>query len=320
MKKLFLYLLLFSSFNLVAQLPSYVPSAGLVGWWPFNGNANDESGNGNHGIAFNVIQTIDRFGNQDSAYNFSLGNSYIQLDTTNFLEYTISCWINDFIVNDTSVFFSTQFYMPENYYYHSIWTGHIMSHYRIPYTFPYGNAFEFYTPYNAFDSTWHNITISYDGMIMHHYIDGALVNSDSPGVQGLIDSTGNKYIGQPGSTFNGDIDDVGIWSRVLDSCEILDLYHSTLDYCNTASIDANKISSATIFPNPSNNWVTIYLSQHSNGQIILNDILGKEVLSKSFTSNEVQLNLKCLESKGTYFAKVLDIDGNVIAIKKLIYQ
>jgi hypothetical protein len=32
-----------------AQIPSYVPTNGLVGWWPFNGNANDESGNGNHG-------------------------------------------------------------------------------------------------------------------------------------------------------------------------------------------------------------------------------------------------------------------------------
>ena len=75
-----------------------------------------------------------------------------------------------------------------------------------------------------------------------------------------------------------------------------------------------------LFPNPSNAIITLTLAQHSNGQIILTDILGKEVLSKSFTANEVQLNLKSLESKGTYFAKVLDSDGNVIAIKKLIYQ
>ena len=34
--------------NLMAQVPSYVPSNGLVGWWQFNGNANDESGNGNN--------------------------------------------------------------------------------------------------------------------------------------------------------------------------------------------------------------------------------------------------------------------------------
>ncbi len=34
----------------MAQVPNYVPTNGLVGWWPFNGNANDESGNGNNGI------------------------------------------------------------------------------------------------------------------------------------------------------------------------------------------------------------------------------------------------------------------------------
>ena len=87
-------------------------------------------------------------------------------------------------------------------------------------------------------------------------------------------------------------------------------------------ISINELNNSLIklFPNPSNGIITITLSQYSNGQIILTDILGKEVLSKSFTSNEVQLNLRSLESKGTYFAKVFDSDGNVISIKKLIYQ
>ncbi|MFN5371159.1 MAG: hypothetical protein ACK5B6_06810 [Bacteroidia bacterium] len=47
-------------------LPAYLPTDGLVGWWPFNGNANDESGNGNDGIASNVIYGTDRFGNSNS--------------------------------------------------------------------------------------------------------------------------------------------------------------------------------------------------------------------------------------------------------------
>jgi hypothetical protein len=44
--------LLLLSFFYTAQaqtLPPYLPANGLVGWWPFNGNANDESGNGNNG-------------------------------------------------------------------------------------------------------------------------------------------------------------------------------------------------------------------------------------------------------------------------------
>ena len=88
-------------------------------------------------------------------------------------------------------------------------------------------------------------------------------------------------------------------------------------------VSTNRIEEDTdiiLFPNPANSIVTLNLAHHSNGKIIITDILGREVLSKSFTSNEVQLYLKSLESKGTYFAKVLDSDGNVIAIKKLIYQ
>ena len=46
----------------IAQVPSYVPTSGLVGWWPFNGNANDESGNGNNGSIFGASLTTDRFG------------------------------------------------------------------------------------------------------------------------------------------------------------------------------------------------------------------------------------------------------------------
>ena len=49
------------SISTFAQTPNYVPANGLVGWWPFNGNANDESGNGNHGNLQNPILNIDRF-------------------------------------------------------------------------------------------------------------------------------------------------------------------------------------------------------------------------------------------------------------------
>ena len=53
-----------------AQIPSYVPTNGLVGWWPFNGNANDESGNGNHGTVNGATLAADRFGNSGKAYSF----------------------------------------------------------------------------------------------------------------------------------------------------------------------------------------------------------------------------------------------------------
>jgi len=58
------------SFTTQAQLPSYIPTNGLVGWWPFNGNANDLSGNGNNGTITGATLTTDRLGNSNGAYFF----------------------------------------------------------------------------------------------------------------------------------------------------------------------------------------------------------------------------------------------------------
>jgi len=83
-----------------ASLPSYVTLGnGLIGYYPFNGNTNDESGNRYNGTAIGNISLIaDRFGNSNSAYNFN-GASYIH---TNLLPpvgnaaRTISFWANGY--------------------------------------------------------------------------------------------------------------------------------------------------------------------------------------------------------------------------------
>ena len=41
-----------------------------MGWWPFNGNANDESLNGNNGTVDGATLSADRNGNANSAYAF----------------------------------------------------------------------------------------------------------------------------------------------------------------------------------------------------------------------------------------------------------
>ena len=70
-------LLVLSLFTIFIQnansqsIPSYIPSSGLVGWWPFNGNANDESVNGNSGTVNDANLTTDRFENVNKAYSFN---------------------------------------------------------------------------------------------------------------------------------------------------------------------------------------------------------------------------------------------------------
>jgi hypothetical protein len=101
MKKILLSVLAhlaFSGSGFSQNLPSYVPANGLVGWWPFNGNANDESGNNNNGTVNGATLTADRFGNAGSAYGFdgvddiiSYSNSFAFNSTNNG---TISIWVN----------------------------------------------------------------------------------------------------------------------------------------------------------------------------------------------------------------------------------
>jgi len=72
MKKTFtLFILLSALFSgwsgVIAQINL---DSGLVAHYPFNGNANDESGNANHGTVNGATHTTDRFGNANKAYCF----------------------------------------------------------------------------------------------------------------------------------------------------------------------------------------------------------------------------------------------------------
>jgi hypothetical protein len=67
---------------------------GLVAYYPFNGNANDESGNGHHGTVEDATLTADRFGSPNSAYRFD-GKDYMTLNSmsnVSLSEWTLSFW------------------------------------------------------------------------------------------------------------------------------------------------------------------------------------------------------------------------------------
>ena len=73
--------------------PAFV-SDGLVAYYPFNGNAKDESGNGNDGEVKGATPAEDRHGKKGSSYNFD-GDGYIELGPMNFGdELTVSAWVN----------------------------------------------------------------------------------------------------------------------------------------------------------------------------------------------------------------------------------
>jgi hypothetical protein len=94
---LFFYFLLLNFEFVNAQVPSYVPTNGLVAYYPFNGNANDQSGNGNNGVVHGANLTNDRTGTNNQAYSFNGRNNYISIPFSNSIavqnEITVSVWL-----------------------------------------------------------------------------------------------------------------------------------------------------------------------------------------------------------------------------------
>src|SRR5208283_3071326 len=69
---------------------------GLVAYYPFNGNALDESGNGNNLTNSGATLCADRFGGPNHAYYFNgssfLGSSNSPLNQTD--DWTVTAWMD----------------------------------------------------------------------------------------------------------------------------------------------------------------------------------------------------------------------------------
>lgn len=75
-------------------------SQGLIAYYPFNGNADDESGNGNDGTINGATLIADRNNNPNSAYSFDGIDDYIDLggntlfNLSAYNEFSVSVWVN----------------------------------------------------------------------------------------------------------------------------------------------------------------------------------------------------------------------------------
>ena len=229
MKTTILLTLILISLNSTAQIPSYVPSNGLVGWWPFNGNANDESGNGNNGTVNGALLTNDRNGAANNAYSFNGIDNYIDLGNPTALgnnpsSYTQAGWayFNDF--NDGYVFMSKRHDNSGNDWATPVTTTNN--------TFIFFADDAFYTNAPVAESNgllinqWYHLTFVYSADDYSIYVNGLMVSSitDSHPMSG---STNNLIIGAQlawPEFMKGSLDDIGVWNRALTEQEILALY------------------------------------------------------------------------------------------------
>ena len=317
---------------IIAQVPSYVPTNGLVGYYPFNGNANDESGNSNNGTATNVVYSQDRF-NIDYKSSLLNGNSYVTISNSSNLQslnnvMTISGWFKP------TTFFNNQWYSlicksnsfsPTQF---SIQAGPTGINFLNN-----GVSYQFLTNINL--NTWYFFAIVQNQNTVNFYINNLTYTATSPGTYTYTYSTNNNMeIGRDiyGATeySNGKIDDIGIWNRALTQDEVTSLYYAE-NTCQSLVINTGVLSfnpptyqnTVTIYPNPANDHITIdcgNLANVSGWTIKIVNTLGQEVFSGAMNTQQYVVPLNSWSGQGVYFVKIYDASNNLVNTKKIILQ
>lgn len=215
----------------LAQIPNYVPQNGLVGWWPFNGNANDESGNGNNGAVNGATLTTDRFGVVNNAYDFDgVDDSFLSNVSLNFNDdYSINCWISFKNSNPNQCFINTnphEVMAIEFNYWSNPQSNSFSSWFGNGSNWSYYNASHFGSVLNL--QNWYNILIVRLSDTVHFFLNGAEINqwiiSDVTVVNAsVLFGFANAFGGI--EYFAGKLDDIGIWDRALTQQEIIALYN-----------------------------------------------------------------------------------------------
>jgi len=206
---------------------------GLVAYYPFDGNANDKSGNGNDGTINGATLTADRFGNADSAYSFNGNGNYIIVPnspTLNPATSTLSVWVKISydapagmdIVSKDGESLERQYLISRNQGFRT----HV------------GDRFGKFSFYDGQTlpvlEQWYHVAQTYDGNSLKLYVNGQY---ESPlNISSVDGGTTNSLQplriggGAPSGTspfwFAGFIDDIRIYNRALSEDEVKQLYQN----------------------------------------------------------------------------------------------
>ena len=256
MKKSILFILVtMIRINSIAQIPSYIPLTGLKSWYPFNNNANDLSGFANNGVQYgSVSYGTDRFGAALSCYT---GNGASGIDVP----------VNNFPIGNAarsiSVFFKSILPYPGGY--RELFAngnnsalgqrfGFITYDTMIGLEYINGNVVTHFTP----DSSWHLLVGTYSGSggssSVKVYLDGAITSTTTLApvtffstATSPIHGIGTLFL-SPTYTYSwvGSLDDVGVWDRDLNPCEVYQIWKGTTSFSSTITGAPNVCVGSTI--------------------------------------------------------------------------
>lgn len=213
---------------------------GLVAYYPFNGNANDISGNGNNAIFNNATLTADKNGNLNSAYLFNGLDNYIRVPNSTSLNsgsqisfalyvqpkgfYQGPCHGNIILskadqgFGNYSFIFSDVFYTNGNNCANPDVDEEHQNFYANGIVAPNG-----YSPFISLEK-WYCLVYTYDGAYAKIYIDGKLiVSSYYPDI--FFGNSDDLFIGKLDNAqfpywFNGVMDELRIYNRALNESEV----------------------------------------------------------------------------------------------------
>ncbi len=294
----------------------------LVAYFPFNGNANDESGNGNNGTITGALVTpaTDRYGQEGKAYKF---------------------WFPDYVsVPANSSFFTDEFtvsywYKVESYWgdrgvlscvgnkggYQQVFSAGTTFTYLLGYNFPSGSWFwTNYTVPNT-PNTWQHITTTYkktgdNASVSKLYIDGELKSSDTYDNSIAYPGSDILYIGRNHSDLglNGELDDVRFYNRVLTGEEVMALHLAE----TPTAVKNQLISNLKISPNPSDGPFVVDLGSVARKiQLQITDMTGRVIKNLEY-SGQQRFTVSLDAPAGIYFLNIMTDTGQ--AAYKLIKE
>jgi Concanavalin A-like lectin/glucanases superfamily len=215
---------------------------GLVAYYPLDGNANDASGNGNNGVMTNTTTAANRFGDSGKAFYFNSTNSYIDIGAVlsqiqGLSAATFSLW---FMINSNQVdgaLFGDWVMSPVIGNNFGILILLRQGSIVVANDSGYGGI---QTAQTSAPAQWHNICVVFDGSQTQStnrvrlFLDGSPVQSTTYGdFRGFFGTIGNgtgAYLGRRalsfnyGDYYNGFLDDVRIYNRILSTNEVAQLY------------------------------------------------------------------------------------------------